>query len=109
LIERGRLDLEAPAATYWPAFAVAGKEVITIRVLLTHYSGLSPDLSLRRPWSGYRTAMNLLIAERPLYPARTHYVYSDQNFEVLGEIVRRVSGIPTRTDVVMLNRCAQRA
>jgi CubicO group peptidase (beta-lactamase class C family) len=94
LVEHRRLDLDAPASTYWPAFAAAGKEAITIRDLLTHYSGLKPDLSTRRRWSGYQTAMNMLIAERPLYPTRAQYVYSDENFEVLGEIVRRVSGMP---------------
>ena len=94
LIERRKVDLDAPASTYWPEFAAAGKEAITIRDLLTHYSGLKPDLSLSRRWSGYRTAMNMLIAERPVYPTRTQYVYSDENFEVLGEIVRRVSGMP---------------
>ena len=52
LVERDRLDLDAPASTYWPAFAAAGKEAITIRDLLTHYSGLKPDLSMRRRWSG---------------------------------------------------------
>jgi CubicO group peptidase (beta-lactamase class C family) len=94
LVERGQLDLEAPASTYWPRFATGGKAAITIRDLLTHYSGLKPDLALQRRWSGYRAAMNMLVAERPLYPARTRYVYSDENFEVLGEIVRRVSGMP---------------
>jgi CubicO group peptidase (beta-lactamase class C family) len=38
--------------------------------------------------------MRLLVAERPLHPTRTAYVYSDENFEVLGEIIRRVSGMP---------------
>jgi CubicO group peptidase (beta-lactamase class C family) len=94
LVERGRLDLDAPASTYWPAFGTEGKEAITIRDLLTHYSGLRPDLSMSRPWSGYDTAMNLLAAEHPLHPTRTQYVYSDENFEVLGEIVRRISGKP---------------
>jgi serine-type D-Ala-D-Ala carboxypeptidase len=94
LVERGTLELDAPVSTYWPQFAAAGKQAITIRDLLTHYSGLRPDLNLRRPWSGYRTAMNMLAADRPLYPSRTQYLYSDENFEVLGEIVRRVSGKP---------------
>ena len=93
LVERGQLDLDAPASAYWPAFGTAGKQAITIRDLLTHYSGLKPDRSLRRRWSGYGTAMRLLVAERLLHPAGTAYIYSDENFEVLGEIVRRVSGM----------------
>ena len=93
LVERGLLDLDESAATYWPAFAAGGKGAITVRDLLTHYSGLKPDLSLTERWSGYRTAMRLLAAERPLHPARTQYVYSDENFAVLGELGRRVSGM----------------
>jgi CubicO group peptidase (beta-lactamase class C family) len=93
LAERGRLDVDAPAARYWPAFGAAGKQRITVRDLLTHYSGLKPDLDLSRRWSGYGTAMAMLVAERPRHPAGTRYVYSDENFEVLGEIVRRVSGM----------------
>ena len=91
LVERGKLALDAPASTYWPRFAAGGKQKITIRDLLTHYSGLRPDLDLRRRWFGYRTAMNMLVADRPLYPPGTQYLYSDENFEVLGELVRRVS------------------
>lgn len=94
LVERGKLGLDASASTYWPQFATAGKQNITIRDLLTHYSGLKPDLGLKRRWSGYHTAMTMLIADRPLHTTGTHYVYSDENFEVMGEIVRRVSGMP---------------
>jgi CubicO group peptidase (beta-lactamase class C family) len=94
LVERGKLDLDRPVSTYWRRFASAGKQAITIRDLLTHYSGLPADLSLKRRWSGYQTAMKLLAAERPMYGARTQYVYSDENFAVLGELVRRVSGMP---------------
>lgn len=77
-----------------PEFAAAGKKDISVRDLLTHYSGLKPDLNLKHRWSGYGTAMTMLVADRPLYPTGTRYVYSDENFQVLGEIVRRVSGIP---------------
>jgi CubicO group peptidase (beta-lactamase class C family) len=94
LVERGKLDLNRPVSTYWPQFASAGKRTVTVRDLLTHYSGLPADLSLRQRWSGYQTAMRLLAAERPVHAARTQYLYSDENFAVLGELVRRVSGMP---------------
>lgn len=94
LVERGRLDLDAPVAKYWPAFVSNGKRSITVRELLTHYSGLAPDLGERKPWRGRRAAMKLIVAERPLFPAGTRYLYSDINFEILGELVRRVSGEP---------------
>jgi len=94
LHERGKIDLDAPAATYWPAFARNGKERITIRQLMTHYSGLAPDLDLRRKWTGYSTAMKMIEEAKPVRPPGTHYEYSDINFEALGEVVRRVAKLP---------------
>jgi serine-type D-Ala-D-Ala carboxypeptidase len=93
LAEQGSVRLDSPAAAYWPEFVSAGKSGITVRELLTHYSGLKADLDLDRPWSGYGAAMTRLLAERPVFPAGTRYLYSDENFEVLGEIVQRVSGL----------------
>ena len=93
LAEAGKLDLDAPAARYWAAFAAHGKEGITVRQLLTHYSGLPPDLDLSRDWQGYDTAMAMIVAARPQTPPDMNYVYSDLNFLILGELVRRVSGI----------------
>src|SRR5215472_16226993 len=40
LAERGGLDLDAPVAQYWPEFAAAGKEAVTVRQLLSHRAGL---------------------------------------------------------------------
>jgi uncharacterized protein YbbC (DUF1343 family)/CubicO group peptidase (beta-lactamase class C family) len=93
LSERGRLELDAPAARYWPAFGRNGKDRITLRDLLTHYSGLPADLDLSHEWNGRAAALEMIEAETPRYPPGTHYQYSDINFEVLGEIVRRVSGL----------------
>jgi uncharacterized protein YbbC (DUF1343 family) len=94
LVERGRLKLDAPAADYWPAFGANGKSSITIRELLTHYSGLPADLNLSTRWSGYNEAMRKIVAQRPVCAPGTCYIYSDINFEVLGALVRRVSGVP---------------
>lgn len=94
LAEQGRIDLDAPVARYWPAFGANGKRSITVRELLTHYSGLAPDLSEAKPWHGYRAAMKLIVGARPLFAPGTRYLYSDINFEALGELVRRVSGQP---------------
>ena len=92
LVERGKLDLDATVARYWPAFKAKGKESITVRQLLTHYSGLRPDLSMRPRWSGYKTAMQKIISQKPVRKPGTAFIYSDINFAVLGELVRRVSG-----------------
>jgi len=94
LVEQKKLNVEAPVARYWPAFKKNGKGSITVRQLLTHYSGLRPDLSLQPKWSGYKKAMTKIIAERPEIPPGSGFIYSDINFEVLGELVRRITGQP---------------
>jgi CubicO group peptidase (beta-lactamase class C family) len=92
LVEQGRIELGAPASKYWPEFCGAGKEAITIRQLLTHTSGLRPDLSLVAPWSGTAKALELICAEALPDAPDTKFRYSDINLEVLGVVVQRVSG-----------------
>ncbi|MDA8215392.1 MAG: DUF1343 domain-containing protein [Nitrospiraceae bacterium] len=94
LAEKGKLQLDAPVYKYWPAFKAKGKKNITVRHLLTHYSGLRADLKLKPKWSGYKTAMKMILREKPLFQPDTHFIYSDINFEILGEIVQRVTGQP---------------
>ncbi|MGO9057059.1 MAG: serine hydrolase [Candidatus Binataceae bacterium] len=94
LVEQGRMKLDERVASYWPEFAANGKAAITVRELLTHYSGLRADLNLNSRWSGYNAALARIIAQRPVCQPGACYVYSDINFEVLGELVRRVSGRP---------------
>jgi len=93
LVERGDLQLDQPIAHYWPDFGANGKDAITVRQALTHYSGLRADLP-NGNWAGYRTAMAMIAAESPKQPPGSGYEYSDINFEVLGELVARVSGQP---------------
>ena len=70
------------------------RATITIRHLLTHVSGLRPDVDLADSWSGSDTAIALAIEEVPTSAPGTRFVYSDINFFLLGDIVRRVSGEP---------------
>ena len=92
LVEQGKIVLSAPVSDYWPEFKENGKELVTIRGLMTHYSGLPPDLPLKPAWTGYDTAMQMIVAAQLDAPPGTRFIYSDVNFETLGEIVRRVSG-----------------
>ena len=92
LVERRKLHLDDPVAKYWPQFARNSKNAITLRQLLTHYSGLRADLDLSSKWSGYGSAIRLIVAEKPISTPGEKYLYSDINFEILGELVRRVSG-----------------
>ena len=92
LMEQGKVRLNDPVAKYLPEFAQNGKEDITLRQLLTHYSGLAPDLDLRTPWEGKETAYRMALAEPPEQPPGSEFTYSDINFIVLGALVERVSG-----------------
>lgn len=94
LVERGRLGLDDPVARTWPEFAANGKSGVTIRQLLTHTSGLRAGLDHRARWTGYEGALSAIAADRPIRPPGTEFRYSDVNFIVLGELVRRVSGLP---------------
>jgi len=92
LVQEGRVRLNDPVAAYLPQFAQNGKQDITVRELLTHYSGLAPDLDLQAPWTGRDTAFAMAMAQKPVNPPGSKFVYSDINFEVLGFLVETVSG-----------------
>ncbi|MBI5579462.1 MAG: DUF1343 domain-containing protein [Deltaproteobacteria bacterium] len=94
LMEKGRLQLDAPVARYWPGFKGHGKERITVRQLLTHYSGLRPGLLPKPAWSGYDAALKKIADDTAALSPDCRFVYSDLNFTILGELVRRVSGEP---------------
>ncbi len=93
LFEQGRVRLADPVTAYLPEFQ-GGKSDITVQQLMTHFSGLRPDLDLEPVWSGYETGIRKALGDKPADPPGTKFVYSDINFELLGEIVRRVSGKP---------------
>ena len=92
LVEQGKIRLSDRVATFIPGFERYGKADITVRHLLTHVSGLRPDLDLADPWVGSDTAIALAVEEVPATRPGERFVYSDINFFLLGDIVRRVSG-----------------
>ena len=94
LVEQGRIRLNDTVATYLPEFAKNGKADITIRQLLTHYSGLREDLDLKSDWHGRDAAFRMAMDETPIYSPGSRFLYSDINFETLGFIVEKVSGEP---------------
>src|SRR5579862_80006 len=91
LFEQGRFRLNDHVTQYLPEFQ-GGKSDITLRNLLTHFSGMPPDLDLTPAWSGYQTGIHMAMAEKPAGPPGVHFVYSDINFILLGELVHRLSG-----------------
>ena len=92
LVEDGRLRLADRVSAYLTGFERYGKDRITIRELLTHTSGLRPDLELTVPFEGADEAIRRAIEEVPVAAPGERFIYSDINFFLLGRIVERVSG-----------------
>ncbi len=93
LVEQGKVRLGDKVTVYLPAFQ-HGKSDITVRMLLTHFSGLGPDVDLVPEWSGYDTGIQLALIDKPIAAPGERFIYSDINFVLLGEMVRRISGKP---------------
>ncbi|MFL5823621.1 MAG: serine hydrolase domain-containing protein [Solirubrobacteraceae bacterium] len=95
LVQEGAVDLDAPVAEYWPAFAAQGKASVTVRMLLGHRAGLPavrrelPELAMY-DWELMTSA---LAAEAPWWEPGTAHGYHTNTYGFLvGELVRRLSG-----------------
>jgi CubicO group peptidase (beta-lactamase class C family) len=95
LVGEGKLELDAPVARYWPEFAAAGKDKITLRHLLSHQAGL-PALRQMLPaealydWQAMTTA---LAAETPWWQLGEGHGYAPITYGwLVGEVLRRVEG-----------------
>ena len=95
LVEDGQLRLGDRVSAYIPGFERYGKSAITIRHLLTHVSGLRPDLDLGVPFEGgAEEAIRLAREEVPVARPGDRFIYSDIGFFLLGHIVEVVSKQP---------------
>jgi uncharacterized protein YbbC (DUF1343 family) len=94
LYQQGKIRIDDPVAHYLPEFGANGKQDITIRQCLTHYSGLAPDLDLTGPWHGRDEGLRRLFESAPVAAPGVVFRYSDENFIALGALVERVSGLP---------------
>ncbi|WP_336947279.1 serine hydrolase domain-containing protein [Asaia sp. HN010] len=92
LVEEGKLSLDTKISALIPDFAANGKDDVTLRLLLTHYSGLPPDLPLSEPWHGRNDALRLACASPLVARPGSKFIYSDINFIVFGMVVEIVSG-----------------
>ncbi len=93
LIENSRIKLEDKASKFLPELTGdPNKARITIRHLLTHTSGLLPGIRKGYDWSGRATGIALACSEPSVGHAGYDHRYSDINFILLGEVVRRISG-----------------
>ncbi len=93
-VEQGRIRLDDRVADYIPGFGKYGKERITVRQLMTHMSGLRPDLDLSDEFEGRATAIEYALEEIPQGAPGRVFIYSDINFFLLADIVARTSGMP---------------
>ena len=97
LIDRRQLELDAPVASYWPEFAQAGKEDITVRQLLSHRSGLMGWEEPIPPEDmfNWEKLCEMLAATEPFWEPGTASGYHMRTFgHLVGEVVRRIDGRP---------------
>ncbi|MFX4272582.1 serine hydrolase [Propionibacteriaceae bacterium Y1685] len=93
-VEKGLIDLDAPAATYIPEFAQNGKEAVTVRMLLTHTSGFTPFIPIWKVEPDRAARIQAVWAQGLDNEPGTTYTYSDLNLITLGEISAKVTGKP---------------
>jgi CubicO group peptidase (beta-lactamase class C family) len=95
LVDRGLIGLDDPVARYWPQFAAAGKDGVTVRQALTHTAGL-PVFPVPRDdsaWSDWELLCADLAAAAPEWPPGTVAAEHALTYgHLVGELVRRVDG-----------------
>ncbi len=96
LVERGRLDLDAPVAAYWPEFAESGKAAVTVRQILSHRAGLpalDTDLDLS-DLAAWEPVIRALERQKPLWEPGTAFLYHALTIGwLIGELIRRTTGL----------------
>jgi CubicO group peptidase (beta-lactamase class C family) len=100
LAQEGRLDVEAPAATYWPEFARNGKDDITVAHLLSHQAGLAwvdGEMTLEEVYS-WEPVIEALQDQKPHWEPGTQHGYHATTYGwLVGEVIRRVVGTSVGT------------
>lgn len=95
LVQDGRLDLDAPVARYWPAFAANGKAEITVRDAMSHRAGLpapARDLTLEEVL-GWDPVIGVLEQQPPLFARSDGHLYHAMTYGwILGEVIHRITG-----------------
>ncbi|MGH9030375.1 MAG: serine hydrolase domain-containing protein [Acidimicrobiales bacterium] len=95
LADEGALDVDAPVCEYWPEFAQAGKEKITVADLLSHRAGLAwvDGTMTVDEMLAWDPVIKALESQAPSWTPRTAHGYHATTYGwLVGEVVRRVSG-----------------
>jgi len=91
-LQEHNINISQQVAEFWPEFAQAGKENITLAQLLSHQAGLCA-LDRRVDVLDYGAVIRALEAQRPLWPPGTAHGYHARTFGfLLDELVRRIAG-----------------
>ena len=92
LEEEGKLDLDRTVASYLPEYDVPDKRTITVRMLLTHTSGIQSHHPLWREAKGREAYFAGMIKQPLNHPPGTRALYTDWNMVLLQFIVERLTG-----------------
>jgi D-alanyl-D-alanine carboxypeptidase len=102
LVDQGRMRLEDPLSRWFPSLPNAGQ--VTVGMLARSVSGYSDYVTTPRferafnanPFRSWRPSELIRIAftRPPLFAPGTSWAFSDTNFVLLGEVLRRVGGMP---------------
>ena len=99
LVDRGLIDVYAPVADYWPEFAANGKETIEVRHILSHTSGVSgwDTPFVVEDMYDWTLSTERLAAQAPWWePGTASGYHANNQGHLVGEIVRRVTGLPLK-------------
>jgi CubicO group peptidase (beta-lactamase class C family) len=99
LIDRGEVDAYAPVADYWPEFAANGKEAIEVRHILSHTSGVSgwDAPFVVQDMYDWTSSTERLAGQAPWWePGTASGYHANNQGHLVGEIVRRVTGLPLK-------------
>src|SRR6266699_1890773 len=92
VLQENRIDISQRVAEFWPEFAQAGKDKVTLAQLLSHQAGLC-SLDRRVDVLDYDAVIRALEALKPLWPPGTAHGYHARTFGfLLDELVRRIAG-----------------
>ena len=92
VLQEHEIDIEQRVAEFWPEFAEAGKEKITLAQLLSHQAGLCA-LDQSVDVLDYDAVINALERQKPLWPPGSGHGYHARTFGFLiDELVRRIAG-----------------
>ena len=99
LVDRGLVDVYSPVADYWPEFAANGKETIEVRHILSHTSGVSgwDTPFVVEDMYDWTLSTERLAAQAPWWePGTASGYHANNQGHLVGEIVRRVTGLPLK-------------